>query len=126
VSLQALARLSKIYEERGPAYANADVTVSLQSMLRPFMLMRSLIVARVASLLATYGLKLFCFCMADLALSLACEDISELTPTAITVQVKLVSPSITGEGNTCNAICSMYGSLQGAIKLLLKHLACWI
>jgi shikimate kinase len=89
---QALARLSKIYEERGPAYANADVTVSLQ----------------------------------NLALSLACEDISELTPTAITVQVKLVSPSITGEGNTCNAICSIYGSLQGAIKLLLKHLACWI
>ncbi len=90
------------------------------------MLMCSLIVARVASLLATYGLKLFCLCMADLALSLACEDISELTPTAITVQVKLVSPSITAEGNTCNAICSMYGSLQGAIKLLLKHLACWI
>jgi hypothetical protein len=64
--------------------------------------------------------------MADLALSLACEDISELTPTAITVQVKLVSPSIAGEGNTCNAICSMYDSLQGAIKLLLEHLACWI
>jgi hypothetical protein len=126
VSLQALARLSKIYEERGPAYANADVTVSLQSMLRPFMFMCSLTVARVTSLLATYGLKLFCFCMADLALSLACEDISELTPTAITVQVKLVSPSITSEGNTCNAICSMYGSLQAAIKLLLKHLACWI
>jgi shikimate kinase len=51
--LQALARLSKIFEERGPAYANADVTVSLQS----------------------------------LALTLACEDVSELTPTAITVQV---------------------------------------
>ncbi|KAH8937335.1 hypothetical protein BDL97_16G022600 [Sphagnum fallax] len=50
---QALARLSKIFEERGPAYANADVTVSLQS----------------------------------LALTLACEDVSELTPTAITVQV---------------------------------------
>jgi shikimate kinase len=50
---QALARLSKIFEERGPAYANADITVSLQS----------------------------------LALMLACEDVSELTPTAITVQV---------------------------------------
>ncbi len=61
--LQALARLSKIFEERGPAYANADITVSLQSMLSPTLYSIQqlyLRLPRLASLVAaTCDLKLF-------------------------------------------------------------------
>ncbi len=61
--LQALARLSKIFEERGPAYANADITVSLQSMLSPTLYSIQqlyLRLSRLASLVAaTCDLKLF-------------------------------------------------------------------
>lgn len=89
-----MKRLCTLFEERGEAYGNADVRVSLESMIS---IVWFLFDVFFLPLTCIYQNLLVCddmFLIIDMAIKLGFEDVIDISPTEIALEVFLLLPLI--------------------------------